>query len=83
MRLALAAGHMGMWRWNAGTQRGIWSPELEDLVGIDRGSYDGTWESFIAPILPDDGPLLRDVIGAAAITGDEFAVTIASAARTE
>ena len=49
--------------------RGTWSPELEDLVGIDRGSYDGTWESFIAPILAEDGPLLRDAIGAAAERG--------------
>jgi PAS domain S-box-containing protein len=74
MRLALAAGHMGTWRWNARTGQGIWSPELEDLVGIDRGTFDGSWNSFVAPILAADGPLLRDVIVASAETGDEFAV---------
>ncbi len=47
-RLAFGAGRMGSWRWNSRTSRGKWSPELEDLVGIERGSYDGTWESFIA-----------------------------------
>lgn len=73
-RLALAAGRMGFWRWDSRTGEGTWSPELEDLVGVDRGSYDGTWESFIAPILAEDGPLLRDVIGASAVTGEEFAV---------
>lgn len=74
MRLAFAAGHLGIWRWNARTGQGTWSPELEDLVGIDRGTFDGTWNSFIAPIYAADGPLLRDVITEAAVTGDEFAV---------
>ena len=44
MRLAFSAGHMGFWRWNARTGTGHWSPELEDLVGVERGSYDGTWD---------------------------------------
>ena len=73
-RLAFRAGHMGSWQWNAKTGRGSWSPELEDLAGIERGSYDGTWESFIAPILFEDGPHLRDAIVDAAQRNDEFAV---------
>ncbi len=73
-RLAFGAGHMGSWRWNARTNRGSWSPELEDLVGVGRGSYDGSWEAFIAPILIEDGPHLRDVITSAALAGDEFTV---------
>jgi PAS domain-containing protein len=73
-RLAFSAGHMGSWRWNPRTNEGSWSPELEDLVGIERGSYDGTWDSFVRPILIEDGPHLRDVIGAAAAAGDEFTV---------
>jgi PAS domain S-box-containing protein len=73
-RLAFGAGHMGSWRWNVRTQRGTWSPELEDLVGIERGSYDGTWESFVAPILVEDGPHMRDVITEAALAGCEFTV---------
>lgn len=72
--LAFSAGHMGSWRWNAASGRGHWSPELEDVVGVPRGSYDGTWESFIAPILAQDGMRLRDAIVDAAERGDEFAV---------
>ncbi|MGZ4757082.1 MAG: SpoIIE family protein phosphatase [Acidimicrobiia bacterium] len=72
--LAFGAGHMGSWRWNARTNRGSWSPELEDLVGVPRGSYDGSWESFIRPILVEDGPYLRDAIIDAAQRGAEFAV---------
>ncbi len=73
-RLAFGAGHMGSWRWNSKEGRGTWSPELEDLVGVERGSYDGTWDSFIAPILPEDGPSMREVITAAAQRKDEFTV---------
>ena len=73
-RLALSAGRMGSWRWNVRTNRGTWSPELEDLVGVERGSYDGTWDSFVAPILFEDGPRLRDAIVDAAARGDEFVV---------
>ncbi len=73
-RLAFGAGHMGSWRWNSRTSRGKWSPELEDLVGVERGSYDGTWESFIRPILIEDGPHMREAITAAALSHDEFAV---------
>ena len=73
-RLAFGAGHMGSWRWDANSGRGTWSPELEDLVGVERGSYDGTWESFVAPILVEDGPRLREAIVDAAERGVEFAV---------
>jgi PAS domain S-box-containing protein len=72
--LAFSAGHMGSWRWNAAAGKGYWSPELEDVVGVPRGSYDGTWESFIAPIVAQDGMRLRDAIVDAAATGDEFAI---------
>jgi PAS domain S-box-containing protein len=73
-RLAFSAGHMGSWRWSSQANRGYWSPELEDLVGVERGCYDGTWDAFVGPILAEDGPALRDAIVAAAGRGVEFAV---------
>jgi PAS domain S-box-containing protein len=73
-RLAFSAGHMGSWRWSPGASRGTWSPELHDLVGIPRGSYDGTWSAFVAPILVEDASRLRDAIVDASDRGDEFVV---------
>lgn len=73
-RLAFSAGHMGSWRWNGRSNTGHWSPELEDLVGVERGSYDGTWESFVRPILIEDGPHMRDAVIEAAQRGTEFTV---------
>jgi PAS domain S-box-containing protein len=73
-RLAFSAGHMGSWRWSPGERRGTWSPELHDLVGVPRGSYDGSWESFVMPILVEDGNRLRDAIIDASNRHDEFVV---------
>jgi PAS domain S-box-containing protein len=73
-RLAFGAGRMGSWRWNAATHRGTWSPELEALVGIPPDTFDGSWDSFIGPILAEDGPMLRDSIGKAVAARCEFAV---------
>jgi PAS domain S-box-containing protein len=72
--LAFAAGRMGSWRWNAETGRGFWSPELERLVGLEPGAYDGTWSSFVAPIVPDDHELLRREIEAAVQQDRDFSV---------
>lgn len=73
-RLAFGAGHMGSWRWSPSERRGTWSPELHDLVGVPHDSYDGTWESFVAPIVAADGSRLRDAIIDASDRGDEFVV---------
>jgi PAS domain S-box-containing protein len=73
-RLAFAAGRMGSWRWSSATGRGTWSPELEDLVGVERDTFDGSWDSFIGPIHAADGPMLRDTIGQAVASRSEFAV---------
>ncbi|MEP6625458.1 MAG: SpoIIE family protein phosphatase [Acidimicrobiia bacterium] len=73
-RLAFAAARMGSWRWNARRQEGVWSPELEALVGVEPGSYDGTWEGFVAPILVEDHPLLIKAVLAADDGDGEFSV---------
>ncbi len=73
-RLAFAAARMGSWRWNADRREGVWSPELETLVGLAPGSYDGTWEGFVAPILVEDHPLLIKAVVAADRGDGEFSV---------
>jgi len=73
-RLAFGTGRMGAWRWSSTTRRGTWSPELEALVGLAPGSFDGTWEAFIGPILAEDGPMMRESIGKAVAAQCEFAV---------
>ncbi len=73
-RLAFTAAHMGSWRWNSVRREGVWSPELEALVGLAPGSYDGTWEGFVAPILVEDHPLLIKAVSTADRGDGEFSV---------
>src|SRR6478672_9874321 len=72
--MAFAAGRMGSWRWNSETAHGVWSPELEALVGLEPGEYDGTWESFVGPILPEDHDLLRRAVVDAVESDRDFSV---------
>jgi PAS domain S-box-containing protein len=71
-RFAFAAGRMGSWTWDPETDRGTISVELEALLGIPPGSYDGTWAGFVAPIMEEDHDILRDEVVGAAATGREF-----------
>jgi PAS domain S-box-containing protein len=72
--IAFAAGRMGSWRWDTATARGVWSPELEALVGLPRGGFDGTWESFVGPILSDDHDVLRTAVVDAVAADRDFSV---------
>jgi PAS domain S-box-containing protein len=58
LRLALEAGRMGTWEWDIRTNRVAWSENLEEIHGLPRGGFDGTFEGFRRLIHPDDqGPV--------------------------
>ena len=62
LRLALAAGRMGTWKWEIATGKVHWSKELEAIHGLAPGEFPGTYEAFIARIHPDDRLHARDVV---------------------
>src|SRR5688500_6227327 len=43
LRLALEAGRMGAWSWDAKSDRVTWSDTLEALHGLAPGTFDGTF----------------------------------------
>jgi PAS domain S-box-containing protein len=70
LRLALEGARMGLWDWNLITNRIVWSPNLERIMGLEPGQFDGTIETVKAMMHPKD----RDHIGEAiarALTHDE------------
>lgn len=73
-RLAFEVGRIGSWHWDTVSGRGSWSPELEELIGLEPGSFDGSAEAFVAPILPEDRPMLHEVVQSAGQDRHEFAV---------
>jgi two-component system CheB/CheR fusion protein len=54
LRLALDSGRMGTWDWDIRTNGVVWSDNLEDIHGLPRGTFDGTFEGFTRLIHPED-----------------------------
>ena len=61
---ALEAAHMGHWTWDVDSGKVSWSENLEDVHGIPRGSFGGTFEAFLALVHPDDRARVRETIDA-------------------
>jgi PAS domain-containing protein len=62
LAFALAAGRMGTWDWEMKSGVIRWSESLEEIVGIPRGSFLGTYESFVELVHPDDRQTLRQAL---------------------
>ena len=51
---ALGAAQVGTWEWDSRTNRVIWSQETERIFGLPPGTFDGSYEGFLALVHPDD-----------------------------
>jgi PAS domain S-box-containing protein len=54
LSLAQTAGRVGVFDWDMAAGRVVWSPELEDLYGIPRGSFEGTFAGWADRVEPAD-----------------------------
>jgi PAS domain S-box-containing protein len=62
LRLSQQAAQVGSFEWNIETGVNRWTPELEALYGLSRGSFPGTQAAWEALIHPDDrGQAVRRV----------------------
>ena len=64
LRLALEAARMGTWEWDVTTGAVRWSGRIEHMFGLPSGGFDGTYESYLALIHPDDRPGLEKAVQA-------------------
>ncbi|HEV8395441.1 MAG TPA: MASE1 domain-containing protein [Vicinamibacterales bacterium] len=62
LALAMRGGSMGAWARNMVTEEVWWSPELEEIVGLEPGGFDRTLKAFFDLVHPDDRPDTRTVI---------------------
>ena len=65
LRLALDAGHIGVWDWDVIQNRIEWSDLVYQLLGVQRGTFPGGLEDFARLIHPDDRDRISEAIGAA------------------
>ncbi|MBD2072711.1 PAS domain S-box protein [Phormidium sp. FACHB-592] len=62
LRTALAAACVGTWHWNLVTGDITWSPEHEQLFGLEPGTFDGRYETFNERVHPDDRVSVTDAV---------------------
>jgi PAS domain S-box-containing protein len=74
LRTALQAGQMGAWEWNIATGEVVWSPSLEEIHGLEPGTFGGTVEDFRSDIHPADLDTVQAAIGKALETKDDYHV---------
>ncbi len=58
----LGAAQVGTWEWDGRTNRVIWSQETERIFGLPPGTFDGSYEGFLALVHPDDRHCLSAAI---------------------
>ena len=54
MQLALEASGMGTWSWDAASGRVEWDTATEAVYGLEPGTFEGTYEAYMALLHPDD-----------------------------
>ena len=65
LRLAMDIAKLATWDWNILTNQVIWSENCEEVKGLPKGSFDGTFEAYQRVVHPEDLPrLLADIEGA-------------------
>lgn len=71
LALALAAGRLGILRWDRATGRVTLDATAERLLGLDPGTFDGTFETWASLLHADDRErVLTGLAGAVETRGD-------------
>ena len=52
--VAQAAANIGDWDWDMAAGNVHWSPEVEDMHGMVRGTFSGDFEEWLETVHPDD-----------------------------
>jgi PAS domain S-box-containing protein len=71
---ALEAARMGFWEWNIQTETTSFSSNIKQLYGLDPNTYEGTYESFIKLVYPEDRDYIQQAIQDCLATGNDYNV---------
>ncbi len=62
LKLALDNGSIGVWVWNILTNEIEWDDRMEQIFGIEPGSFNKTYDAFEAFLIDEDIPHTREAI---------------------
>ena len=74
MRFALEAADVGIWDLDYTTGVFRWSEALEAQFGLPPGTFEGTFEAFVARVHPDDRTSVRATVAEAEKSGADFSI---------
>jgi len=74
LRLALSAGRLGTWRWDMATGAIRWDQQLEMILGLAPGGFDGSFDTYQSLLHPEDRPHLLEVVHAAPAAKSDYDV---------
>jgi PAS domain S-box-containing protein len=72
LRIATAAGGIGIWDWNIAQNQLSWADQAYALRGMEPGTIGGAIDDFAALVHPDDIAVLQERMSAALEAGDVF-----------
>lgn len=72
LRLALDAAQLGSWEWNLLTNHRTWSSRMEQLFGLEVGVFDGTYETFMACVHPEDRQGITQALNRATLEQQDY-----------
>ena len=72
--LALRAAQMGVWRWDSRTGVVEWSETLERMLGMEPGSFEGTFEAFQKRSHPESWQQTQETIAKAFQNGPDYTI---------
>jgi PAS domain S-box-containing protein len=74
LALALSAGRLGTWRWDAATGVTVWDAGMERLFGLEPGTFDGSYEGWVSLLHPEDREAALEVLRRAMATQQPYEV---------
>ena len=72
LQLALEGTETGVWDWSIETDNVRWSESLERLVGLEPGTFEGTFDAFVEYVHPDDRQEALNAVERAVDTESRF-----------
>jgi PAS domain S-box-containing protein len=72
LELALEGTNTGVWEWDLETDAVTWNETLERIVGLEPGSFEGTFDAFERYVHPDDVPRIETAVDRAIANDDLF-----------
>jgi PAS domain S-box-containing protein len=70
--LAQRAAKVGSWEWSIHTGELYWSRECEEIFGFAAGEFDGTFETFLSRVHPDDQQYAVDSLNTCILEDCEY-----------